>query len=178
MNHSVATSPTFIQKLLSYRGLAGLLTLASIGGMSYAFFYLQKTLHLEPCPLCIFQRLGLIEMGVFAFLAFLLNPKTVQLRILLMIGALLGMIWSIAVAIRHVWLQHLPPDEVPSCGPGLDYWMNTLPISQVFKEVFHGSGECAVIDWTLFGFSIPEMSLLFFSGLAVMIVVVMLKAHR
>lgn len=177
MNHSVATSPSFIQRLFSYRGIAGLLTLASVVGMSYAFFYLQKTLKLEPCPLCIFQRLGLIEMGIFAFLAFVLNPKSFKLRLFLMFGALLGMIWSIAVAIRHVWLQHLPPDEVPSCGPGLDYWMNTLPIAQVFKEVFRGSGECAAIDWTLFGFSIPEMSLLFFSVLAVMIIVAMVKAR-
>lgn len=177
MNHSLS-SPTVTQKLFSYRGIAGLLTLASVVGMSFAFFYLQKIVKLDPCPLCIFQRVGLIVMGVFALLAFLLNPKSVKLRLVLMLGALLGMIWSIGVAIRHVWLQHLPPDEVPSCGPGLDYWMDTLPIAQVFKEVFRGSGECAVIDWTFLGFSIPELSLAFFSVLAVMILLAMLKAKN
>ena len=141
--------------LLSYRGLAGLLTLASIIGMSFAYFYLQGVVKLDPCPLCIFQRVGLIVMGIFAFIAFLLNPKQAWAKILLMFGALLGIFWSIAVAIRHVWIQHLPPDQVPSCGPGLDYWMDTLPIAQVLKEVFKGSGECAVIDWTFLGLSMP-----------------------
>ena len=93
-----------------------------------------------------------------------------------MLGALLGMLWSVGVAARHVWIQHLPPDQVPSCGPGLDYWMDTLPIAQVFKEVFKGSGECAVIDWTFLGFSIPEMSLAFFGVLLLLIVWAMRQA--
>ena len=164
------SQPSFLQKLFSYRGLAGLLTFASVVGMSFAFFYLQKTVNLDPCPLCIFQRIGLIVMGVFAFLAFLFNPQSVRLRIALMVGALLGMLWSVAVAIRHIWIQHLPADQVPSCGPGLAYWLDTLPIAQVFTEVFKGSGECAVIDWTFLGFSIPELSLGFFSILLVMII--------
>ena len=148
-------------KLLHYRGVAGVLTVASVVGMCFAYFYLQGVQKLDPCPLCIFQRVGLIVMGIFAFLAFLFNPKRPLVRVLLMLGALLGMLWSVGVAARHVWIQHLPPDQVPSCGPGLDYWMDTLPIAQVFKEVFKGSGECAVIDWTFLGFSIPEMSLAF-----------------
>ena len=163
--------------LLSYRGLAGLLTLASIIGMSFAYFYLQGVVKLDPCPLCIFQRVGLIVMGIFAFIAFLLNPKQVWAKVLLMFGALLGILWSIAVAIRHVWIQHLPPDQVPSCGPGLDYWMDTLPIAQVLKEVFKGSGECAVIDWTFLGFSIPELSLGFFSILLVMIILAIRQSN-
>lgn len=173
-----STSSSSLAKLFSYRGLAGLLTLASLTGMAFAFFYLQKTLHLEPCPLCIFQRLGLIIMGVFAFLAFVLNPKSVKLRIALMIGALLGMLWGMAIAIRHIWIQHLPADQVPSCGPGLDYWVNTLPLAQVFTEVLKGSGECAVIDWTFLGFSIPQMTLAFFGGLTVLIIMAILKARQ
>lgn len=162
---------------LTYRSLAGLLTLASVTGMSFAYFYLQGVEQLDPCPLCIFQRIGLIVMGIFAFIAFLLNPKQVWARLLLMLGALLGLLWSIGVAIRHIWIQHLPPDQVPSCGPGLDYWMNTLPIAQVFKEVFKGSGECAVIDWTFLGFSIPELSLAFFSVLLILVILAMRKAR-
>ena len=174
------SQPSFLQKLFSYRGLAGLLTLASVVGMSFAFFYLQKTVNLDPCPLCIFQRIGLIVMGVFALLAFLFNPKSVQLRIALMIGALLGMLWGMAIAIRHIWIQHLPADQVPSCGPGLSYWMDTLPIMQVFKAVLQGSGECAVIDWTFLGLSIPQMTLAFFlvlTGLIVMAIVQAKKSH-
>lgn len=171
------SNASLTRRTLTYRRLTGLLTLASVTGMSFAYFYLQGVEKLDPCPLCIFQRVGLIVMGVFAFIAFLLNPKQVWARLLLMLGALLGLLWSIGVAIRHIWLQHLPPDQVPSCGPGLDYWMDTLPIAQVFKEVFKGSGECAVIDWTFLGFSIPELSLAFFSILLIMVILAMRKAR-
>ena len=88
-------------------------------------------------------------------------------RLVLWLGSLVGIGWSTVVAGRHVWLQHLPADQVPSCGPGLDYWLDTLPILQVFKEVFAGSGECAAIDWTFMGLSIPEQSLILFSLLLV-----------
>ncbi|MFW2178128.1 MULTISPECIES: disulfide bond formation protein B [unclassified Moraxella] len=171
-------NPSVFQRLTSFRGLAGLLSLGSIIGMAFAYFYLQGVEKLDPCPLCIFQRVGLIIMGIFALIAFIFNPKNIKARLALMGGAMLGMLWSIGVAIRHIWIQHLPPDQVPSCGPGLDYWMDTLPIAQVFTEVFRGSGECAVIDWTFLGFSIPQLSLAFFSVLFAMIIMAMLKAKQ
>lgn len=167
---------SFMRRLTSYRGLSGLLTLASVVGMAFAYFYLQGVEQLEPCPLCIFQRIGLIIMGIFSLLAFLFNPKKTAVKITLMIGAMLGILWSIGVAIRHVWLQHLPADQVPTCGPGLNYWVDTLPIAQVVAEVFKGSGECAAIDWTFLGFSIPELSLAFFIVLLGMIIWAILQA--
>lgn len=158
----------FLTKVFNYRMLATLLTIASIVGMSFAY-YLQKVVGLDPCPLCIFQRVGLIGMGIFAFLATVFNPKKPSLRLGFMLLCLISILWSVGVAGRHVWLQSLPPDEVPACGPGLNYWMDTLPIAQVFKEVFTGSGECAVIDWTLLGFSLPQLSLSFFMALTLVI---------
>lgn len=155
-------------KLFNYRVFAGLLTLGSAIGMAFAY-YLQKVVGLDPCPLCIFQRVGLIGMGIFAFLALVINPKKTAVRLMLMILSLLSIVWSVGVAGRHVWLQNLPPDQVPACGPGLNYWMDTLPIAQVFKEVFTGSGECAVIDWTFLGFSLPQLSLAFFMVLTVIV---------
>lgn len=164
--------------LLSYRGLSGLLFFFSVVGMSFAYIFLQKILKLEPCPLCVFQRIGLITMGFFALIAFISNPKKTWQRILLMLGALFGMLWSVGVAIRHVWLQNLPPDQVPSCGPGLNYWVDTLPMAQVIAEVLKGSGECAEIDWTFLGLSIPAQSLIFFSVLLIMILLVLVKAVK
>lgn len=163
----------FFQSLLNYRILSALLTLGSVVGMAFAY-YLQKVVGLDPCPLCIFQRVGLIGMGIFAFLAMLINPQKIALRLMLMILALLSILWSVGVAGRHVWLQNLPPNEVPACGPGLNYWMETLPIAQVFKEVFTGSGECAVIDWTWLGFTLPQMSLAFF---VILMVIVLLNCY-
>ena len=170
--------PSWIHRFTSYRALSGLLTLASIVGMLFAYVYLQKHEQLDPCPLCIFQRIGLIVMGVFTAIAFVANPKQRWLRFSLMFGALLGMLWSIGVAIRHIWIQHLPPDQVPSCGPGLNYWVDTLPLMQVMTEVFKGSGECAVIDWTFLGFSIPELSLAFFTVLLLMILFAFVRAKQ
>lgn len=159
---------SFLYRIFSYRSVSALLILGSVVGMAFAY-YLQKVVGLDPCPLCIFQRVGLISMGVFAFLAVIGNPQKRWAKVTLMILALVSILWSVGVAGRHIWLQNLPPDEVPACGPGLNYWMDTLPIAQVFKEVFTGSGECAVIDWTFLGFSLPQLSFTFFSVLTLFV---------
>ncbi len=157
-------------KILTYRTLNALLVLLTIIASLVAILFFQNYLQLDPCPLCIFQRIGLWVMGIFAFLALIINPKKFAIRILLWLSAMVGAVWGLFVAGRHVWLQHLPADEVPACGPGLNYWVETLPILQVFQEVLKGSGECAVIDWSLFGISIPEMTLLMFAFLVVVLI--------
>lgn len=141
----------------------GLFVLACIG-MAVAL-YLQHYQHLDPCPLCIFQRVAVISMGVVALVAALHNPATLGRRIYggLTLLATLG---GVGVAGRHVWLQHLPPEDVPACGPGLDYWMDTFPLQEVIQKVLRGSGECAKVDWMLFGFSLPEWTLAMFVGFA------------
>jgi disulfide bond formation protein DsbB len=164
-----------MRQLTTYRNLQVFLVIMAVIGMSFALFYLQRHLGLSPCPLCIFQRVGLIVMGGFALISALFNPKSKVIRLLLWLGSLLGIGWATAVATRHVWLQHLPADQVPSCGPGLNYWLDTLPILQVFKEVFAGSGECASIDWTLMGLSIPEQSLILFSMLLIVHVLILMR---
>lgn len=147
---------------LNYRLVSGLLFLASVIGMAFAL-YLEHVQGLEPCPLCIFQRIGLIALGLFSLIAFLHNPASnLVKRIYTFLGAI-GVLWSAGVAARHVWLQHLPPDQVPSCGPGLDYWLDTLPLKSVFQQVLQGSGECAKVDWMFLGQSLPVWSLIFFS---------------
>ncbi|MGB3109034.1 MAG: disulfide bond formation protein B [Psychrobacter alimentarius] len=160
-------------QLTTYRNLQVFLVIMAVIGMSFALFFLQRHLGLTPCPLCIFQRIGLIIMGGFALISALFNPKSMVVRLILWIGSLAGIGWATLVAARHVWLQHLPADQVPSCGPGLDYWMDTLPILQVFKEVFAGSGECATVDWTFMGLSIPEQSLILFAVLLIVHVLIL-----
>lgn len=154
-------------KLTTYRNLQVFLVITAVIGMSFALLFLQRYMGFSPCPLCVFQRIGLMVMGGFALIAALFNPKSMAIKLPLWLGSLAGIGWATVVAGRHVWLQHLPADQVPSCGPGLDYWLDTLPMQQVLKEVFAGSGECASIDWTFLGLSIPEQSLIFFSGLLV-----------
>ncbi|MCG3808697.1 disulfide bond formation protein B [Psychrobacter sp. Ps4] len=165
-------------KLTTYRNLQIFLVIIAVIGMSFALFFLQRYMGFSPCPLCIFQRIGLIIMGSFALIAALFNPKSKAVRLVLWLGSLAGIGWATTVAGRHVWLQHLPADQVPSCGPGLDYWLDTLPILQVFKEVFAGSGECASVEWTFMGLSIPEQSLILFSLLLVVHVLILWRILR
>ena len=122
--------------------------------IAYAL-YTQYVLGLEPCPLCILQRVAVIALGLsFLFMA-LKHPQTKQSKFF---ASLLLTIISSAgagIAARHVWLQHLPPDKVPGCGPGLDFMMANFPLSEVFQMVFSGSGECAEISWSFAFLSMP-----------------------
>ena len=141
--------------------LAGALSCAGLLGFAY---YLQFHEGLDPCPLCIFQRIGFIMIGVVFLLAFLHNPGRTGGRIygsILMLVALAGA----AIAARHVWLQQLPPDQVPDCGPGLDYMLEVFPLTETLKMAFTGSGECAEVSWSFLGLSMPMWSLLWFLGL-------------
>lgn len=167
-----------MQRLTTYRSLQVFLVLMTVIGMGYALFFLQRYLGLSPCPLCVFQRIGLMIMGGFALIAALTNPKSKAVKLVLWLGSLIGIGWATGVAGRHVWLQGLPPDQVPSCGPGLDYWVDTLPMKQVLSEVLSGSGECATIDWQFWGLSIPEQSLIFFSALIVVHLLILWRILR
>ena len=167
-----------MRQLTTYRNLQVFLVIMTVIGMSFALFFLQRYMGFSPCPLCIFQRIGLMIMGGFALIAALFNPKSMVVRLLLWLGSLAGICWAAVVAGRHVWLQHLPADQVPSCGPGLDYWLDTLPMQQVLKEVFAGSGECASVAWRFMGLSIPEQSLILFSLLIVVHVMILWRIVR
>ncbi|MEH6634284.1 MAG: disulfide bond formation protein B [Halioglobus sp.] len=137
------------------------LLLLSISSMLFARFYLEEFLDLAACPLCMSQRVFVVMWGVFALMAVLHNPSGWGRRLY---GALcaLAAITGGAIAARHVWLQHLPPDQVPACGPSLEYMLETLPFSETLNIVFMGDGNCADTMWTFLGFSIPEQTLALF----------------
>jgi len=122
--------------------------------IAYAL-YTQYVLGLEPCPLCILQRVAVIVLGL-SFLFMALRPP--QRRQSKFFASLLLTIISsagVGIAARHVWLQNLPPDKVPGCGPGLDFMMANFPLSEVLEMVFSGSGECAEISWSFAFLSMP-----------------------
>ena len=126
--------------------------------------WLQHAQHLEPCPLCVFQRMAMMATGAIALLAFLHGPGLTGRRIYAGLTTL-AVLAGVGVAGRHVWLQHLPPEQVPSCGPGLDYWLDTFPLFEVIGKVLRGSGECAEIDWAFMGVTLPGWTLVVFVGL-------------
>ena len=131
---------------------------ACAGMMAYAL-YAEHVLYLMPCPLCVFERLATISLGIIFLAAALHNPSGSGRRVyagLLFVAASAG----IGVASRHVWLQNLPPEEVPSCGPGFNYILDSFPLSDALSMIFSGSGECASIDWVFLGLSMPAWVLI------------------
>ncbi len=136
---------------------------ACVGMLGFALFS-QYVWHMEPCPLCIFQRVALIAIGLLFLVAGLHAPRGVGrgiYAVLLTLAAVAGGI----VAGRHVWLQYLPKDQVPACGPGLDFMLDTFPALEVLNMVLSGSGECAEVVWRFLGLTMPSWTLICFVGL-------------
>jgi disulfide bond formation protein DsbB len=131
----------------------GLGLLICLGLLAYAY-YAQAHLHLEPCPLCIFQRVGVAAIGLGFLLALIHDPRGWGSRVY---GALivLAAAATLGVAARHVWIQHLPADQVPTCGASLNYLLEIFPLTDVIRTVLTGSGECAKITWTFLSLSMP-----------------------
>lgn len=142
--------------------VAGFLICA--GMMAFAL-YVEHSMLIEPCPLCVLQRIAVIGMGLAFLLLALHNPSPGWAHRIYL--GLFGMfaLQGIVVAGRHVWLQHLPADKVPSCGPGLGYMLDNFPFADALKMVFTGSGECAEVDWTLLGLSMPSWVVIAIVGL-------------
>ncbi len=123
--------------------------------------YLEHAVGLLPCPLCIVQRIAFIAIMVVALVALLHAPRNflgyVYSALIAVIAAAGG-----AIAGRQIWLQHLPEDQIPECGPGLEYMLETFPLAEALPMILSGSGECAEVQWRFLGLSIPEWSFLWF----------------
>lgn len=154
--------------------LSGALLVCGLLGFG---LFLQYVKHQDPCPLCMVQRLIFIAILAIFALAALQGPKRVGERIY---AALIGVLSlsGVAVASRHIWIQNLPKDQVPACGPGLDYLLDTFPLAEVLKELMHGSGECAIKGWTFLTLGIPEWSLLCYLALGSWALLIALRAKQ
>lgn len=149
-----------LDRLADWRRPLNLAGCAACAALLAIAYYLQFQWGLDPCPLCIFQRIGFFVLGLAFLGAGVHAPRQsggrVYAVLLLVIAAAGG-----AVAGRHIWIQSLPPDQIPACGPGLNYLLETLPLWDTVRMVLQGSGECAHVD-RLLGISIPIWSLLGF----------------
>lgn len=133
-------------------------SLACAAMMGFALFA-QHALELEPCPLCVIQRIAVIALGVIFLLASIHDAGPVGARLWGLASACVAAAGAV-VSGRHVWLQSLPPDQVPECGPGLDYIMDVFPLTEALSMVFSGSGECAEVVWRFLGLSMPTWVLI------------------
>ncbi len=128
-------------------------------------FYLQYVQGLEPCPLCMVQRGFFMSVMALFVIAALHGPQRAGAWIYAVLIVLFAS-GGAAAAARQVWLQHLPADKVPQCGPDLFFMLENLPLSRTLQKLIQGSGECAKVDWTFLGLSIAGWSLVWFIALA------------
>jgi disulfide bond formation protein DsbB len=126
---------------------------ACAGLLAYAY-YSEFALHLEPCPLCIFQRVGVFTMGLLFLIAALHDPVGWGRRVYASLFALTSLA-TIGVAVRHLYIQSLPEGSVPACGASLVFMLKVFSLSDVVVKVLSGSGECAKVTWSFLGLAMP-----------------------
>ena len=141
--------------------LLGFIVCAAL--MAWAL-WLQYGQGLEPCPLCMFQRVCVSAVGVVFLIAAIHNPRRAGAAFYAVLTVIIAGAGA-AFAARQIWLQALPKDQVPACGMGLSYMMDTLPFTDVVRKVLEGSGECAEKGWVFLGLSIAGWTFVFFASM-------------
>lgn len=131
------------------------------GGLLCGALFMEHAMGLAPCPLCMMQRLWIAVIGLTAYASLMHNPRW---GIYPLFGGLASLIGA-GFSIRQLWLQSLPADQVPACGPDLQYMLESFPLSDVLVAMTSGTGDCAEISWSLLGISIPGWALLGFAVL-------------
>jgi len=163
---------------VGFRAYAAALAAICIAAIVYAYVVLEQGLGLDPCPLCMFDRFALgAAAGVF-LLAALHNPSRWIGRWLYAGIGTLVLAVGVAIGIRHVWLQQLPADEVPSCGPDLGYMFDAFPFLEAVDMVLAGSGSCAEIDTAFLALSLAKWTLGLFLVLTAAAAYLVVRGHR
>jgi len=128
---------------------------------------IQTKFKLEPCPLCISQRTVFIGLGILFVIAAIVNPKQTLVRNILALLQVLTALGGAGVAVRHWYLQANRESLIADCGVGFDYMFENFPLQKALTLIFRGTGDCAAIEWTFVGLTLPQLSLIAFVGLGV-----------
>lgn len=163
--------------MFSYRALNFYGLMICIGSLSFAVLYLEKTLFLEPCPLCVLDRVVIAVLGTFFLIAFVHNPRSTFAKIYGLISVFFCLT-GVGLASRHIWLQSLPADRAPECTPDIYFMFDTLPLFEAIKKSVSGSGSCVEVNWTLMGLSIPEQTLILFFTLLILSIIQTMHPRR
>ena len=170
-------SATLAPQRLPARRLANLAGFALCAALIGYALYSQWYMGLEPCPLCIFQRIGIALLGLVFLAAALHNPSGWgRYGYALAIG--LAALATLLVAARHIYVQSLPPGALPSCGAPLAVLLKFTPLWEVVRKVLTGSGECSVVNWRFLGLTMPMWVLSWALGLGVGGVIANLRPAR
>ena len=128
--------------------------------------FMQLQMGLEPCPMCIFQRIAFAALGLLFLIGAVLGGGRSQRAIQGMLAFAAAAIGT-GIAIRHVWVQIGPHDEMGSCGPPLSFLSQQMGPFEVFRTVLTGTADCGNIDWRFLGMSMPMWSAVWFVLLAI-----------
>ncbi len=150
--------------------------LACLAMLGYAYFA-QYVQHLEPCPLCIFQRITIFALGVVFLIAALHEPRGSGAYLYAGLIALAALA-TIGVAARHLYVQNAPPGSIPACGAPLNALIHMFPLTQVVRKVLRAGGECAVVNWRLLGLAMPAWVLICAAALGIWGVLGNVLGHR
>ena len=140
--------------ILRHPRTLGLIAFAVCTGLLGTAFYMEYVWYLEPCPLCMAQRVAFALFGLIGLIAALTPPTAARVRAFAIAGTLAAG-FGLYLAGRQLWLQSLPPDQVPDCAPGIYYMIDTFPFAEVVQTMLMGSGDCAEVQWRWLGLSIP-----------------------
>lgn len=138
--------------------------LACFGIVALALF-IQTQDNLEPCPLCITQRIIFMSAGVLFLISAFIPPKSVLKKLMTVLNVLIAL-GGVGVAIRHWYLQANKESMIADCGVGFDYMFENFPLEKAFKLLFRGTGDCAAIDWTFLGLTLPQLALISYVAFA------------
>lgn len=153
-----------VRDLLHDSESLALLTLALCGALVAGALVMEHVFGHVPCPLCLMQRVWFFLAGLGAAAGLLHNPRWGIYPLLTAVAALVGGGFSI----RQLWLQSLPPDQVPACAPNIDYMIEVFPAAEVLRAMTQGTGDCAAVDWSLLGLSFAAWALLGFLAIVVL----------
>lgn len=145
-------------------------------GMGVAL-YSQFFSGLEPCSLCIFQRLAYIAYGLIALVAIIHHPTGWGARIYAFFQ-LPVIVVGMTIALRQVWIQNLPADQTTTCGPGINFLLQEFSLQRVVQIVWAGSSDCSVVNWRFWGLSMASWSAILFGVLLVLAIFTLLKSYR
>ena len=159
--------------LPSSRTIFLIVFLGCTGLMGVALF-MEHVMGLEPCNLCILQRVAVIATAFITLIAAIHGPAVTGIKTYASLG-MLASATGAGVSGRQLWLQSLPPEQVPACGPSLDYLIDVFPLTEVLSMVLAGDGDCAEVVWSFLGISIPGWTLVGFFGLIAICGFVFLK---
>ncbi|HEU4621138.1 MAG TPA: disulfide bond formation protein B [Burkholderiaceae bacterium] len=170
-------SPLFVADHVdrSPRVLLGAAAVVIVASLAFGL-YLQHVQGIEPCPLCVVQRLGFVLAGVFALLGVAFGARPSAQIVFAALTALFALVGA-GVAAWHVWLIAHPP-AVMSCGRPFAWMLDNFPLATLIPKLFRGEGDCLRVDWTMLGLSIPDWSLLLFIAVSALALVALTRARR